>query len=131
MGFDPFDSPTAPHMLVTGTSGSGKSFLMAHLVQQVLPLGAQVVILDRLPSYQELCAVWEGQYVAMDFNAPRLLQPLLWSPGQSPRGLSHGLPGGNGQWRGGTPHPRSVGRAGGCRRLLCPGVGRPTVGNRT
>ena len=81
VSFDPFDSPTAPHMLVTGTSGSGKSFLMAHLVQQVLPLGAQVVILDRLPSYQELCAVWEGQYVAMDFNAPRLFQPLLWSPG--------------------------------------------------
>ena len=62
-------------MLVTGTSGSGKSFLMAHLVQQVVPLGAQVVILDRLPSYQELCAAWDGQYVAMDFNAD-LLQPF-------------------------------------------------------
>jgi hypothetical protein len=76
IGFDPFDSPTAPHMLVTGTSGSGKSFLMAHLVQQVLPLGAQVVILDRLPSYQELCAVWQGQYVAMDFNAPVCFNPF-------------------------------------------------------
>ena len=76
VGFDPFDSPTAPHMLVTGTSGSGKSFLMAHLVQQVLPLGAQVVILDRLPSYQEVCAAWEGQYVAMDFNAPRCFNPF-------------------------------------------------------
>ena len=63
-------------MLVTGTSGSGKSFLMAHLVQQVLPLGAQVVILDRLPSYQELCAVWEGQYVAMDFNTPVCFNPF-------------------------------------------------------
>ena len=123
VGFDPFDSPTAPHMLVTGTSGSGKSFLMAHLVQQVLPLGAQVVILDRLPSYQEVCAVWEGQYIAMDFNAPRLLQPLLWSPRQSPRGLSHGVPGGDGQWWRGTPHPGSIRGAGGCRRLFCPDVG--------
>jgi conjugal transfer ATP-binding protein TraC len=76
VGFDPFDSPTAPHMLVTGTSGSGKSFLMAHLVQQVLPLGAQVVILDRLPSYQELCTAWEGHYVAMDFNAPICFNPF-------------------------------------------------------
>ena len=128
VGFDPFDSPTAPHMLVTGTSGSGKSFLMAHLVQQVLPLGAQVVILDRLPSYQEVCAAWEGQYIAMDFNAPRLLQPLLWAPGQGPRRLSHGLPGGNGQWRRGTPHPRSVGRAGGCGGVFCPDVGRQPWG---
>ena len=41
---------------------------MAHLVQQVLPLGTSVVILDRLPSYQDLCAAWDGQYVAMDFK---------------------------------------------------------------
>ena len=131
VSFDPFDSPTAPHMLVTGTSGSGKSFLMAHLVQQVLPLGAQVVILDRLPSYQELCAVWQGQYVAMDFNAPVCFNPFYGAPGQGPRRLSHRLPGRNGQWRRGTPHPRSVGRAGGCRRLLCRGMGRRAVGNPT
>ena len=60
VGFDPFDSATAPHALVMGTSGSGKSFAMAHLVQQVLPLGASVVILDRLPSYETLCAAWDG-----------------------------------------------------------------------
>lgn len=76
VGFDPFDSPTAPHLLVTGTTGSGKSFTMAHLVQQVLPLGASVVILDRLPSYQDLCAAWDGHYVAMDFNAPVCFNPF-------------------------------------------------------
>jgi hypothetical protein len=76
VGFDPFDATTAPHMLVTGTSGAGKSFTMAHLVQQVLPLGASVVILDRLPSYQELCAAWDGHYIAMDFNAPVCFNPF-------------------------------------------------------
>ncbi len=76
VSFDPFDSPTAPHMLVMGTSGAGKSFAMAHLVHQVVPLGASVVILDRLPSYQELCAAWNGQYVAMDFNAPVCFNPF-------------------------------------------------------
>jgi hypothetical protein len=79
VGFDPFDAVTAPHMLVTGTSGSGKSFTMAHLVQQVLPLGASVVILDRLPSYQELCAAWDGHYVQMDFNAPVCFNPFYGS----------------------------------------------------
>ncbi len=76
VGFDPFDSPTAPHMLVTGTSGSGKSFTMAHLVQQVLPLGASVVILDRLPSYQDLCAAWNGKYLPMNFNDPVCFNPF-------------------------------------------------------
>ena len=74
--FDPFDSPTAPHMLVVGTSGAGKSFAMGHLAQQVLPLGAQMVILDRLPSYEDLCAAWGGHYVAMDFNAPVCFNPF-------------------------------------------------------
>ena len=50
VGFDPFDSPTAPHMLWSwAPRARAKSFAMAHLVQQVLPLGAPVVILDRLP----------------------------------------------------------------------------------
>src|SRR2546426_1120525 len=66
VGFDPFDSATNPHMVITGTSGSGKSFTVAHLANQVLPLGAAMVILDRLPSYQELCTAWNGQYLAMD-----------------------------------------------------------------
>jgi type IV secretory system conjugative DNA transfer VirD4/TraG family protein/LAGLIDADG DNA endonuclease family protein len=52
------------------------SFTMAHLVQQVLPLGASVVILDRLPSYQDLCAAWAGRYVAMDFDNPVCLNPF-------------------------------------------------------
>ena len=32
VGFDHFDSPTAPHAVVVGTSGSGKSFAINHLV---------------------------------------------------------------------------------------------------
>src|SRR5712691_2256788 len=76
VGFDPFDNMTNPHMLVTGMSGGGKSFTMAHLAQQVLPLGASMVILDRLPSYQDLCAAWQGHYVQMDFNTPTCFNPF-------------------------------------------------------
>jgi hypothetical protein len=76
VGFDPFDNLTNPHMLVTGMSGSGKSFTMAHLCQHVLPLGASVVILDRLPSYETLCAAWDGRYVQMNFNSPTCFNPF-------------------------------------------------------
>jgi conjugal transfer ATP-binding protein TraC len=75
--FDPFDSPTAPHGVVVGTSGSGKSFLINHLVQQVLPLGAAVVILDRWASYEQLCTVHRGRYVALDYNHPIGVNPFL------------------------------------------------------
>jgi len=76
VSFDPFDNLTNPHMVVTGMSGGGKSFTMAHLAQQVLPLGGSMVILDRLPSYQALCAAWEGSYIQMDFNAPTCFNPF-------------------------------------------------------
>jgi conjugal transfer ATP-binding protein TraC len=85
VGFDPFDSATNPHMVITGTSGSGKSFTVAHLANQVLPLGASMVILDRLPSYQELCLAWEGQYLAMDFNHPICFNPFYGPLDQSHR----------------------------------------------
>jgi hypothetical protein len=75
--FDPFDSPTAPHGVVVGTSGSGKSFLINHLVQQVLPLGAAVVILDRWASYEQLCTIQGGRYVALDFDHPICFNPFL------------------------------------------------------
>jgi hypothetical protein len=75
--FDPFDSPTAPHGVVIGTSGSGKSFLINHLVQQVLPLGAAVVILDRWASYEQLCTVHGGRYVALEYNQPICVNPFL------------------------------------------------------
>jgi conjugal transfer ATP-binding protein TraC len=76
VGFDPFDNVTNPHMVITGMSGAGKSFTVGHLAQQVLPLGASMVILDRLPSYQDLCAVWDGTYLAMNFQMPLCFNPF-------------------------------------------------------
>jgi hypothetical protein len=76
VGFDLFDNLTNPHALITGMSGGGKSYTVAHMVNQVLPLGASVVILDRLPSYKTLCAAWDGQYIELDFNAPVCFNPF-------------------------------------------------------
>ena len=77
VGFDHFDSPTAPHAVMVGTSGSGKSFAINHLVCQVLPLGAAVVILDRWASYDSLCALWGGRYVTLDLDHPVCFNPFL------------------------------------------------------
>jgi conjugal transfer ATP-binding protein TraC len=77
IGFDHFDSPTAPHTVVVGTSGSGKSFAINHLVLQVLPLGAAVVILDRWASYDTLCALCGGRYITLDLDHPVCVNPFL------------------------------------------------------
>jgi hypothetical protein len=76
VGLDLFDNLTNPHCLITGMSGGGKSYTVGHMVNQVLPLQASAVILDRLPSYKALCAAWEGHYIELDFNAPVCFNPF-------------------------------------------------------
>jgi TraG P-loop domain len=76
VGLDLFDIKPNPHMLITGMSGGGKSFWINYLANQVLPMGASMVILDHLPSYKELCAAWGGRYIVMDFNAPVSFNPF-------------------------------------------------------
>ncbi len=73
---DLFDAPTAPHTLIIGKSRSGKSFLVNHLIQQVLPLDASVVILDRWASYDTTCEVYGGEYVDVDLDAPICFNPF-------------------------------------------------------
>ena len=78
---DFFDRPL-PHTIVAGMSRSGKSFLTAHLLQQVLPLGASVVILDRWASYDTICEVYKGEYVAIDLDRPLCFNPFAGDLGQ-------------------------------------------------
>ena len=73
---DLFDASTAPHTIIAGKSRSGKSFLVNHLIQQVLPLGASVVILDRWASYDTTCEVYGGEYVDVDLDSPLCFNPF-------------------------------------------------------
>ena len=73
---DLFDSTTTAHTIVAGKSRSGKSFLANHLIKQVLPLGASVVILDRWASYDMTCEVFGGEYVDVDLDAPICFNPF-------------------------------------------------------
>ena len=82
---DLFDATTAPHTIVAGKSRSGKSFLVNHLIQQVLPLGASVTILDRWASYDTTCEVYRGENVVIDLDAPVCFNPFAGDLGSSHR----------------------------------------------
>ncbi len=73
--FSFFDSPVAPHGIVAGVSGSGKSVLSSHLILSAARRGARVFVLDRGDSYRRLCETLGGEYVAFDPKAPRSINP--------------------------------------------------------
>jgi conjugal transfer ATP-binding protein TraC len=76
IGFSLFDSEVAPHAVVTGVSGSGKSFFMNYLLASVARRGAYVAILDRGGSYRNLAELLGGQYVAFDPDRPVRINPI-------------------------------------------------------
>ena len=82
---DLFDATTAAHTIVAGKSRSGKSFLVNHLIQQVLPLGSSVVILDRWASYDTTCEVYKGEYVEIDLDKPVCFNPFAGDLGSGHR----------------------------------------------
>jgi len=73
--FSFFDSEVAPHGIVAGVSGSGKSVFANSLVLSTARRGAHVFILDRGNSYRKLCDVLGGSYVAFEPSNPRSINP--------------------------------------------------------
>jgi type-IV secretion system protein TraC len=80
--FDPWDGDTAPHMLVTGKTGAGKSFLVADLILQQRRRGAAVFVLDKGDSYRRLVELLGGQSVRLSAEAPLTINPLA-GPGDA------------------------------------------------
>lgn len=74
--FSPFDSEVAPHTVVTGVSGAGKSFMMNYTLASAARRGAHVVIVDKGNSYKNLCEILGGQYVVFDPNHPVRINPI-------------------------------------------------------
>jgi conjugal transfer ATP-binding protein TraC len=74
--FSPFDSDVAPHVVVTGVSGAGKSFMMNYTLASAARRGAHVIILDKGNSYKNLCELLGGQYVVFDPNRPLRINPI-------------------------------------------------------
>lgn len=73
--FSFFDSTVAPHGIVAGVSGSGKSVLANNIILSAARRGARVFVLDRGNSYRKLCEMIGGTYVAFDPKAPRSINP--------------------------------------------------------
>jgi conjugal transfer ATP-binding protein TraC len=71
-----FDSDVAPHAVVTGVSGAGKSFFMNYLLASARRRGGHVIILDKGNSYKNLCELEGGQYVVFDPNRPLRINPI-------------------------------------------------------
>lgn len=76
VGVDFYDNVTNAHGIVFGTSGGGKTYTTACLVNQVLPLGDKVILLDPLRNYRALCAFWNGTYIRENFENPPCTNPF-------------------------------------------------------
>ena len=73
--FSFFDSTVAPHGIIAGVSGSGKSVLANAVILSAARRDARVFVLDRGNSYRKLCETLGGTYVAFDARAPRSINP--------------------------------------------------------
>ncbi|MBI4566652.1 MAG: TraC family protein [Planctomycetes bacterium] len=73
--FSFFDSEVAPHGIVAGVSGSGKSVFANSLILSTARRGASVFVLDRGNSYRKLCGVLGGSYLAFEPSRPRSINP--------------------------------------------------------
>jgi type IV secretory pathway VirB4 component len=89
--YDPFDTGAQPNanILVTGTSGAGKSFAVSYLLSgyEVACAGRQerapfTFILDNGASYRRYIELRpDGRYVAYSFEQPPGVQPFVWHDG--------------------------------------------------
>lgn len=69
IGFDPFSpSLTKYNQVISGGSGSGKSFLTSLIVNQMGKENPKVIIIDIGGSYERICRLLDGQYVPLGLN---------------------------------------------------------------
>lgn len=75
--FDPF-SPTLTNanQIISGGSGSGKSFLANLLLIQMLKENPKIFIVDIGGSYKKICENLEGQYISLGLNSGITINPF-------------------------------------------------------
>jgi conjugal transfer ATP-binding protein TraC len=74
---DPYDSGIGNfNSLVTGSSGSGKSFFNNYLLLQQIARGTKVFIIDIGGSYQKLTSLLDGQYFEMNLSDEYAINPF-------------------------------------------------------
>ena len=77
VGFDPFSEKLGNfNQVISGGSGSGKSFLTNLIVNQMGKESPKVIIIDIGGSYERTCKVLGGQYVPLGLNLGLSLNPF-------------------------------------------------------
>ena len=75
--FDPFSNRTTnANQIISGGSGSGKSFLTNLLIGQMLSQNPKVFIVDVGASYKKTCDLLNGQYVGLSTSAGFSINPF-------------------------------------------------------
>lgn len=81
--FDPFDADfTNSNMLISGGSGSGKSFLTNIILMQMLKENPKIFFVDIGGSYKKLCENLEGQYLPLGVSDGISINPFDLAAGE-------------------------------------------------
>jgi type-IV secretion system protein TraC len=86
--FNPYSARLSNfNSLVTGSSGSGKSFANNFLMLQQIARGTRVYVIDIGGSYKKMTEVLDGQYFEINLSGQYVLNPFeLSKPGDPPTG---------------------------------------------
>ena len=75
--FDPFSSRiTNANQIISGGSGSGKSYLTNLMIGQMLSQSPRVFVLDIGASYQKTCELLDGQYISLSMSSGLSINPF-------------------------------------------------------
>lgn len=79
MRIDPFDNAKGNfNVAVAATSGAGKSFFTQELVTALLGTGGRCWVIDSGRSYEQLCQLVGGTFLAFSDSADIRLNPFTW-----------------------------------------------------
>ncbi len=82
--FDPFSKNLSNHnQLISGGSGSGKSYFTTILLTQLLKENPKVFIVDIGASYKKLCEHLDGQYIPLGANSSVSINPFDLLPNET------------------------------------------------
>ncbi len=83
VSFNPFSSElTNFNQIVSGGSGSGKSFMTNILLMQMMKEEARIFVVDIGGSYKKLCENFDGQYISLGVDSQFSLNPFDLLPGE-------------------------------------------------
>lgn len=84
VSFNPFSSDlTNSNQIVSGGSGSGKSFLTNILLMQMLKENPKVFVVDIGGSYKKICENFDGQYIPLGIESTLSINPFDLPQGET------------------------------------------------